>query len=82
MEDGFELAIFVRGNEVAKFDFWYNSKKQFKKFAAHKSSQSSMTFEQADQIILEGMGKHFDKALEPYYIKARPKFEEYYKSLD
>ena len=44
--------------------------------------KESMTFEQADQIILEGMGKHFDKALEPYYIKARPKFEEYYKSLD
>lgn len=44
--------------------------------------KESMSFEQADQIILEGMGKHFDKALEPYYIKARPKFEEYYKNLE
>ena len=44
--------------------------------------KESMTFEQADQIILEGMGKHFDKRLEPYYIKARPKFEDYYKSLE
>ena len=43
--------------------------------------KESMSFEQADQIIMEGMGKHFDKALELYYIKARPKFEAYYKSL-
>ena len=44
--------------------------------------KEKMTFEQADQIILEGMGKHFDKNLESYYIKARPKFEEYYQNLD
>ena len=44
--------------------------------------KESMSFEQADQIIMEGMGKHFDKALEPYYIKARPKFENYYRGLD
>ena len=43
--------------------------------------KDSMSFEQADQIIIESMGKHFDKALEPYYIKARPKFENYYKSI-
>ena len=42
--------------------------------------KESMTFEEADKIILEGMGKHFDKTLEPYYIKARTKFEEYYKN--
>ena len=44
--------------------------------------KDSMSFEQADQIILEGMGKHFDKRLEPYYIKARPKFEEYYRNIE
>ena len=44
--------------------------------------KEKMTFEQADKIIMEGMGKHFDKALEPYYIKARKKFEEYYQNLD
>ena len=44
--------------------------------------KDSMSFEQANQIIMESMGKHFDKALEPYYIKARPKFEEYYKSTN
>jgi len=41
-----------------------------------------MSFEEADHIIMDGMGKHFDKALEPYYIKARPKFEAYYQSLE
>ena len=44
--------------------------------------KESMSFEQADKIIIEGMGKHFDKNLEPYYIKARPKFEAYYKNLE
>ena len=38
-----------------------------------------MSFEQADSIIMEGMGKHFDKRLEPYYIAARPAFEAYYQ---
>ena len=37
-----------------------------------------MSFEQADKIIMEGMGKHFDKALEKYYVSARPKLEQYY----
>ncbi|MCR5718179.1 MAG: HD domain-containing protein [Oscillospiraceae bacterium] len=43
--------------------------------------KESMSFEQADSIIMEGMGKHFDKQLEPYYIAARPEFESYYRSL-
>ena len=43
--------------------------------------KESMTFQEADRIIMEGMGTQFDKRLEPYYIKARPKFEEYYKNL-
>ena len=41
-----------------------------------------MSFEQANQIILDGMGKHFDKRLEPYYLKARNKFEEYYGNIE
>lgn len=40
-----------------------------------------MSFEQADRIIMEGMGKHFDKRLEPCYVAARPRLEEYYSSL-
>lgn len=43
--------------------------------------KESMSFEQADKIIMEGMGKHFDKKLEPYYVAARPKLEAYYSSL-
>ena len=44
--------------------------------------KESMSFEAADQIIMEGMGKHFDKKLEPYYVAARPRLEEYYKSIE
>lgn len=40
--------------------------------------KEKMTFETANQIILEGMGTHFDKSLEPYYLKAREQFEKYY----
>ena len=41
-----------------------------------------MSFEDANQIIMDGMGKHFDKRLEPYYVKARPKLEAYYQNLE
>lgn len=41
--------------------------------------KESMSFDKADAIIREGMGKHFDKRLEPYYIRARTRLEEYYK---
>ena len=43
--------------------------------------KDSMSFEKADSIIMEGMGKHFDKRLEPFYVAARPKLEEYYRSF-
>ncbi|MCR4839438.1 MAG: HD domain-containing protein [Eubacterium sp.] len=43
--------------------------------------KESMSFEQADRIIMEGMGTQFDKKLEPYYVAARPKLEKYYSSL-
>ena len=44
--------------------------------------KEKMSFEQADKIITEGMGKHFDKRLEPYYIAARPKLESYYSTAN
>lgn len=44
--------------------------------------KEKMSFEKADQIILEGMGTHFDKRLEKYYIAARPQLEKYYSSLE
>ena len=40
------------------------------------------SFEDADRIIMEGMGTHFDKSLEPYYVKARKRLEVFYKSED
>lgn len=40
-----------------------------------------MSFEEADRIIMEGMGSQFDPALKPYYVASRPRLEEYYKSL-
>ena len=43
--------------------------------------KDSMSFEKADSIIMESMGKHFDKRLEPFYVAARPKLEAYYISL-
>ena len=38
------------------------------------------TFEQADRIILEGMGSQFDPALREYYEAARPALEAYYSA--
>ena len=43
--------------------------------------KEAMSFEKADSIICEGMGTQFDKALEPYYVSARPHLERYYASL-
>ncbi len=43
--------------------------------------KESMSFEQAHAIIMDGMGKHFDKRLEPYYLAAKPKLEAYYSAL-
>ena len=40
--------------------------------------KDAFTFEKADQIILEGMGKQFDPALEQYYRAARPSLEAFY----
>ena len=44
--------------------------------------KEKISFEKADKIIMEGMGSHFDKQLEPYYIAARPRLEQYYSKID
>ena len=44
--------------------------------------KDSMSFEQADAIILEGMGRHFDARLEGAYLRARPGLEAYYSGLN
>ena len=40
--------------------------------------KDSMSFEQADSIMMESFGKHFDKQLEKYYLAAKPRLVEYY----
>ena len=44
--------------------------------------KESMSFEEADRIIMEGMGKQFDIRLKKYYEKARPRLEAYYRTQD
>ena len=43
--------------------------------------KDSMSFADADAIIMRGMGTQFDPSLEKYYVSARPKLEAYYSSL-
>ncbi len=43
--------------------------------------KESMSFEQANNIIMDGMGKHFDKRLEKHYVACRSALEAYYSSL-
>ena len=43
--------------------------------------KDKFSFDDADRIMMESFGKHFDKRLEKYYIAAKPQFEEYYKHL-
>lgn len=42
--------------------------------------RKKISFEEADRIILKGMGTQFDDKLEKYYKQARSRFEEYYSS--
>ncbi len=44
--------------------------------------KEKMSFEEADRIILDGMGTQFDPYLRKYYEAARPKLEEYYRSVE
>lgn len=44
--------------------------------------KDSMSFEKANEIIMEGMGTHFDKRLEQFYLRVRDKIERYYSLQD
>lgn len=44
--------------------------------------KDSFSFEEANKIMMDSFGKHFDINLEKYYIDARPKLEEYYRNVD
>lgn len=41
--------------------------------------KDSLSFEKANEIMMESMGKHFDKCLEKFYVAALPRIEEYYR---
>lgn len=44
--------------------------------------KDKMSFEQANSIIMNGMGSQFDPALKEAYLAARPALEAYYSSLE
>ena len=41
--------------------------------------KEEFSFEEANKIILDGMGKQFDPGLEKYYLQAREKIENFYR---
>ena len=41
--------------------------------------KEEFSFEEANKIILDGMGKQFDPGLEKYYLRARENIEKFYK---
>lgn len=43
--------------------------------------KDKFSFEDADRIMMESMGRHFDKRLERYYVNAKPALEEYYRNM-
>ncbi len=44
--------------------------------------KDKMSYEKADAIMMESMGKHFDKRLERFYVEARPRMEAYYDNVE
>lgn len=44
--------------------------------------KEKMSFEKADQIMMEGMGTQFAPEMKEVYCRARPKLEAYYESLE
>lgn len=42
--------------------------------------KEAMSFEQADKIMMESFGKHFDPELKTYYVAARTQLQEYYSN--
>lgn len=44
--------------------------------------KESMSFEDANDIIIKSMGTHFDPSLKKYYLICREKLEEYYKGFE
>lgn len=50
--------------------------------ASKRAYKESMAPEKINEMILDGMGTRFDKALEPYYLRALKNIEDYYTHTD
>lgn len=68
---GEEIPLEARIMAIADFYDALVSKRHYK---------PAMPFDQAYDIIMDGMGKFFDKRLEKYFVAAREKLEEYYRN--
>ena len=44
--------------------------------------KEKFSFEDANRIMLEGMGSQFDPSMKPVYLRARPQLEAYYAGLE
>jgi response regulator RpfG family c-di-GMP phosphodiesterase len=69
----------LQGNEIPLEARIMSIADVYDALVSKRAYKERMSFEEADRIILEGMGTQFDKRLEPYYIAARPKLEQYYR---
>ncbi|MBO5561136.1 MAG: HD domain-containing protein [Firmicutes bacterium] len=50
--------------------------------ASRRAYKAGMSYEEINKIIMDGMGTQFDKALEPFYLRARQWIEDYYDFTD
>jgi putative two-component system response regulator len=69
----------LQGNEIPLEARIMSIADVYDALVSKRAYKERMSFEEADRIILEGMGTQFDKRLEPYYVAARPKLEQYYR---
>ena len=44
--------------------------------------KESMSFEEAEKVMLESMGSHFDPKLGRVFMECRPELEAYYDSVE
>ncbi|MCR5348901.1 MAG: HD domain-containing protein [Bacilli bacterium] len=47
-----------------------------------RAYKQSMSYEKAHEIIVEGMGHHFDPSLKEAFLSAEPRLQAYYDSVD
>lgn len=80
--DGSGYPEHLRGNEIPFEARIMAIADVYDALVSKRVYKEKMSFEEADKIIMDGMGKHFDENLKEYYISARPMLEEYYKNAE